>query len=77
MFGWTYHNYPSTTTNVTTIYLLSPFPGTIPYSYTFTLVDYVEDYFQLTPSDEQKRIRELHQYFNKQKSHCQTIYHQD
>ena len=26
-------------------------------------VDYVEDYFQLTPSDEQKGIRELHEEF--------------
>ena len=30
-------------------------------------VDYVEAYFQITPSDEQKGIRELHQDFNKQK----------
>ena len=29
------------------------------------IVDYVEDYFQLTASDEQKGIRELHQDFKK------------
>ena len=40
-------------------------------------VDYVEAYFQLTPPDEQKGIRELHQDSNKQKSHRQTTYHQD
>ena len=28
-------------------------------------IDYVEAYFQLTPSDEQKVIREMHEYFNK------------
>ena len=28
-------------------------------------IDYVEDYFQLPPSDEQKGIRELYQDFNK------------
>ena len=31
------------------------------------LVAYVEAYLQLTPSDEQKVIRELHQDFKKQK----------
>ena len=30
-------------------------------------VDYAEDYFQLTPPNEQKGIREMHQDFNKQK----------
>ena len=29
-------------------------------------IAYVEDYFQLTPSDEQKGIREIHQDFKKQ-----------
>ena len=29
-------------------------------------IDYVEAYFQLTPSDEQKGVRELYQDFNKQ-----------
>ena len=28
-------------------------------------VDFVEAYFQLTPSDEEKGIRELHEDFNK------------
>ena len=28
-------------------------------------IDYVEDYFQLTPSDEHKGVRELHEDFNK------------
>ena len=28
-------------------------------------IDYVEDFFQLTPSDEQKGIREIHGDFNK------------
>ena len=40
-------------------------------------VAYVEDYFQLTPSDGQKGIRELHQDFKKQKSHGQEISHRD
>ena len=34
-------------------------------------IDYVEAYFQLTPSDEQKGVRELHKYFNKQTYNCQ------
>ena len=38
-------------------------------------VAYVKDYFQLTPSDEQKGRRELHQDFKKQESHRQNIYH--
>ena len=28
-------------------------------------IDYVEDYFQLTPSDEQKGLRDLHEDFKK------------
>ena len=36
------------------------------------LVDYVQGYFQLTTSYEQKGIRELYQDFKKQKSHRQT-----
>ena len=40
-------------------------------------VDYVEAYFQLTPSDEQKGKRELHEDSNKQTYNCQTTYHQD
>ena len=40
-------------------------------------IDYVEAYFQLTPSDEQKGIRELHQDFNKQTYNRQKTYHQD
>ena len=38
---------------------------------------YVEDYFQLTPSDEQKGVRELYQDFNKQTYNRQTTSHQD
>ena len=41
------------------------------------LIDYVEDYFQLTPSDEQKGIRELHEDFNKQRYNCKTTSHHD
>ena len=40
-------------------------------------VDYVEAYFQLTPSDEQKGIRELHEDFKKQTYKRQTTSHQD
>ena len=40
-------------------------------------IDNVEDYFQITPSDEQKGVRELHEDFKKQKYNCQTTYHQD
>ena len=40
-------------------------------------IGYVEDFFRLTSSDEQKGIRELHQDFKKQTSHSQTTYHQD
>ena len=39
--------------------------------------DYVQDYFQLTPSDEQKGIRELHEDLNKQIYNRQTTYHHD
>ena len=35
-------------------------------------IDYVEAYFQLTPSDEQKGVRELHEDFNKQTYTRQT-----
>ena len=41
------------------------------------LIDYVEDYFQLIPSDEQKGIRELLEEFKKQTYNHQTNYHQD
>ena len=40
-------------------------------------IDYVEACFQLTSSDEQKVVRELHQEYNKQTYNCQTISHQD
>ena len=41
-------------------------------------VAYVEAYLQLTPSDEQKGVRELHQDFKKKKqSHLQATSHQD
>ena len=33
---------------------------------------YVEDYFRLTPSDEQKLVRELHEDFWKQRYNRQT-----
>ena len=38
-------------------------------------IDYVEDYFQLTPPDKQKGERELYQDFKKQTSHRQTTSH--
>ena len=38
---------------------------------------YIEAYFQLTPSYEQKGIRELHEYFKKQTYNRQTTSHQD
>ena len=41
------------------------------------LFAYVEAYFKLTPSDEQKGKSKLHQGFKKQKPHLQTIFHQD
>ena len=40
-------------------------------------IDYVKAYFQLSPSDEQKGIRELHQYFKKQAYKRQKTSHQD
>ena len=40
-------------------------------------IDYVEAYFQLTPPDEQKGVRELHEDFNKQTYNYQTNSHQD
>ena len=40
-------------------------------------IDYVEDYFQLTPSHEQKGVRELHEDFKKQTYNRQTNSHQD
>ena len=39
-------------------------------------IAYVEAYFQLTPSDEQKGIRELHQDFKKKTYYRQTTSHQ-
>ena len=41
------------------------------------LIYYVEDYFDLTPSDEQKGIRGLHEDFKKQTCNRQTTPHQD
>ena len=40
-------------------------------------IDYVEDYFQLTPPYEQKLVRELHEDFNKQTYNQQATAHQD
>ena len=40
-------------------------------------INYVEDYFQLTPSDEQKGVREILGDFNKQTYKRQTTSHQD
>ena len=40
-------------------------------------IDYVESYFQLTLSDEQKGITILHEDFKKQTYNRQTTYHQD
>ena len=39
-------------------------------------IAYVQDYFKLTPSDEQKGIRELHQDFKKKTYYRQTTSHQ-
>ena len=39
--------------------------------------DYVEAYFQLTPSDEKKGVREIYDDFKKQGYNRQTISHQD
>ena len=38
---------------------------------------YVEAYFQLTPPDEQKGVRELYEDFKKQIYNRQTTYHRD
>ena len=40
-------------------------------------IDYVEAYFQLTPSDEQTGVRELNEDFNKQTYNCQTTSRHD
>ena len=40
-------------------------------------IDYIEDYFQLTPPDEHKELRELHEDFNKQTYNRQKTSHQD
>ena len=40
-------------------------------------IDYVEAYFQLTPPDKQKGVRELHEDFNKQTYNRQTTSHED
>ena len=39
-------------------------------------IDYVEACFQITPSDEQKGVREMHEDFNKQTYKRQTNSHQ-
>ena len=40
-------------------------------------IDYVEAHFRLTPPDEQKGVRELHEDFNTQTYNHQTTSHQD
>ena len=40
-------------------------------------IDYVEAHFQLTPSDEQKGVREPHEDLNKQTYNHQITSHQD
>ena len=40
-------------------------------------IDYVEDYFQLTPSDEQMGVKKLHEDFKKQTYNCETNSHHD
>ena len=40
-------------------------------------VDYVEAYFQLTPPDKQKGVRELYEDFKKKTYNRQTTSHQD
>ena len=45
--------------------------------YVENFFDYVEANFQLTPPDEQKGVRELHEDFNKQTYNCQTTSHHD
>ena len=41
------------------------------------IIDYAEAYFQLTPPDEQKGVREIHEDFNKQTYNRQTTSHVD
>ena len=41
------------------------------------VIDYVEDCFQLTPSDDQKRARKLHEDFKKQTYNRRTTSHQN
>ena len=41
------------------------------------VIDYVEEYFQLIPSDEKKGVRGLHEDFNKHTYNRQTTSHQD
>ena len=41
------------------------------------LIDCVEAYFQLTPTDEKKGVRELHEDFKIQIYNCQTTSHED
>ena len=45
--------------------------------YVENFIDYVEGYFQLKPPDEQKRVREIYDDFNKQGYNRQTTSHQD
>ena len=45
--------------------------------YVENFIDYVEGYFQLTPSDEQKGVKELHEDFKKQTYNLQKDSHQD
>ena len=45
--------------------------------YVENFMDYVEAYFQLTPSNEQKGVGELHEDFKKQTNNHQTTYRQD
>ena len=45
--------------------------------YVENFIDYVEAYFQLTPPDEQKGVRELHEDSNKHTYNRQTTSHQD
>ena len=40
-------------------------------------IDYVEDYFQLTPPEKQKGVRGLYEDSKKQTSHRQTTSHHD
>ena len=41
------------------------------------IIDCAKAYFQLTPPDEQKVVKELYEDFNKQTYNCQTTSHQD